>query len=209
MNTNAYIRNENWSGSYFELALELGPAGDDAQARRAVSALWRHSALVGPWQRKEAFGARPTAAVPGVAPLYGCLSLPDGNELGCLSWFIRDEPGSDWLDLSIPLGMLEATFAVAHPIDRATNPWIATLESTLVAIAASVFAEAPFRLGLLGEEASGAYAASELTAERCEIGGLLVPSATWEAHAPKRVPSIAAPGLLFAPYVGPHITIGG
>jgi hypothetical protein len=68
------------------------------------------------------------------------------------------------------MGMLEQAFDVAYPLDSATNPWIVRVESTLVDIAASIFTEAPFQLGLLGEEASGACSASELTTARCEAG---------------------------------------
>jgi hypothetical protein len=34
-----YLRDENWYGSFYEIALELGPTGDDALAKQALRAL--------------------------------------------------------------------------------------------------------------------------------------------------------------------------
>ncbi|WP_433930044.1 hypothetical protein AB3662_39700 [Sorangium cellulosum] len=196
MDRSTYLREDLWRGSYFELALEIGPAGDDSRAKRALEALWQHPALLGPWERKDGFGSDPIMPVLHPSPLVGCLRFDD-VELGCLSYFVREEPGSDWLDLSIPTGMLEAAYRVSYPLDAETDPWLVRLERLLATIGARIFEVEPFQLGLLGEEASGASSASELTVEECERGGLLVPLQLWESRGSRRASELIAPGLAF------------
>ncbi|WP_434045827.1 MULTISPECIES: hypothetical protein [Sorangium] len=208
MDRSTYLRKDFWRGSYFELALEIGPAGDDSRAKRALETLWQHPALLGPWERKDEFGSDPMVPVLHHSPLLGCLRFDD-VELGCLSWFVREEAGSDWLDLSIPSGMLEAAYGLSYPLDAQTDPWLVRLERLLATIGARIFEVEPFQLGLLGEEASGASSASELTVEECEQGGLLVPLQLWESYGSRRAPELIAPGLAFVPFFGPHITHGG
>jgi hypothetical protein len=208
MDRDTYLTEDSWHGSYFELALQIGPAGDDRVAEQALHALWRQPELRGPWLAKDEFGSEPIAPSLSHYSLYGCLKFGD-VELGCMSYFIREEPGSDWLDLSIPTGMFELAFPVSYPLDTQTNPWLAKVERVLATIGARIFEATPFELGLLGEEASGASSASELSAVECERGGLLVPAPLWEALSPGRVPELIAPGLVYAPYAGPHISYGG
>jgi hypothetical protein len=208
MDRGACLTEDSWHGSYYELALQIGPAGDDRLAKQALHALWRQPELLGPWRAKEEFGSEPIAPSLSHYSLAGCLKFDD-VELGCMSYFIREEPGSDWLDLSIPTGMFERAYRVSYPLDARTNPWLAEVERVLATIGARIFEVAPFKLGLLGEEASGASSASELSAADCERGGLLVPLPLWEALTSGPAPELIAPGLVYAPYVGPHITFGG
>lgn len=206
-----YLREENWLGSFYEFSLELGPSGDDTLATRALAALWRQPELRGPWNERPAFSSvpDPTLLSPEHVRLYGVLALNRSTELGCMSHLVRIEGESDWLDLSIPTGMLELRFPVTYPLDRATNTWLPELDRLLARIAARIYEVAPFRLGLLGEEASGASSAVELTAADCERGGYLVPELLWHKLAPKRVPDLMGGGTVYAPFIGPHITYGG
>ncbi|WP_437726967.1 hypothetical protein [Sorangium sp. So ce861] len=206
MDRSTYLREDVWRGSYFELALEIGPAGDDSRAKRALEALWQHPALLGPWEREDEFGSDPIVPVLHPSPLLGCLRFDD-VELACMSWFIREEAGSDWLDLSIPTGMLEAAYGASSPLDAQKDPWLVRLERLLATIGARIFEVEPFQLGLLGEEVSGASSASDLTVEECEWGGLLVPLQLWESCGSRRAPELIAPGLAFIP--SPHIRCDG
>lgn len=206
-----YLKDENWHGSYYEFSLELGPCGDDALATRALKTLWRQPELRGPWLERTRFSADPDQIIVDsqLGGLYGCLALDGGEDVGCISHLVRVETESDWLDLSIPTGMLELRFPVSYPLDTVTNPWLAAVDRVLVLIAAAVYAVAPFRLGLIGEEASGASSAGEVTAQDCERGGLLVPDELWRKFDPKRKGERLHPGLVYVPIVGPHITYGG
>jgi hypothetical protein len=206
-----YIREENWLGSFYELSLELGASGDDTLATRALAALWKQPELRGPWNERAALSSVPVQPLPSLGHfcLYGVLSLAGNIELGCMSHLVRIEGESDWLDLSIPTGMLELRFPVAYPLDRTTNAWLRELDRLLVRIAARIYAVAPYRLGLIGEETSGMSSASDLTATDCERGGYLVPGQLWNTLAPKRVPDHMVGGIVYAPFLGPDITYGG
>lgn len=206
-----YLKDENWHGSYYECALELGPYGNDALVMQALEALWRQPELCGPWVERSHFGHDPdqiALASSGVR-LYGCLALGAGGAVGCVSQLVRVEAESDWLDLSIPTGMLDLRFPVVYPLDTATNPWLVTVDRVLVRIAEAVYATAPFLLGLIGEEASWASSAREITAQDCERGGFLVPDDLWRKLEPNRKGERLSSGLVYAPLVGPHITYGG
>jgi hypothetical protein len=129
-----YLRDENWYGSFYEIAVELGPMGDDALAVQALHALWSQPEVRGPWRERTDFDFR--SDVSGITIndvcLYGCLRISDDRDVGCMSHLIREESGADWLDLSVPLGMLEGRFPVSYPLDVAANPWMSDIEERLV-----------------------------------------------------------------------------
>ncbi len=211
MKRSEYLREENWHGTHYELCFELGPTGDDALAIRALRGLWHFPQLRGPWAERSGFGSEVDEGVLTLAPasLYGCLRVDGETELGCNSYLIRVEGESDWLDLSIPVGMLELRFSVSDPLEINTNPWLGTLDSLLASIASHLFEKAPFRLAILGEEVSGIRSADELTAEDCELGGFIMPDALWYRLQPRRTPERLSKDLVYAPFLGPHITYGG
>jgi hypothetical protein len=49
MNQTEYLEEDNWTGSYYEIGLELAPYGDDAAVTRALEVVWRQPELQGPW----------------------------------------------------------------------------------------------------------------------------------------------------------------
>jgi hypothetical protein len=206
-----YLRDENWYGSFYEISLELGPTGNDALAKQALRALWAQPEVRGPWRERSDFDSELDDAAITIdeVRLYGCFIMSDGSEVGCMSYLIRVEGESDWLDLSIPIGMLERRFSISYPLDMATNPWMAEFDERLARIGAAIYSETPFRLGLIGEEASGASSAAELTSQDCERGGFLVPLPLWGKLAPKRETVWLATELAYVAYRGPHITYGG
>jgi hypothetical protein len=169
-----YLRDENWYGSFYEISLELGPTGNDALAKQALRALWAQPEVRGPWRERSDFDSELDDAAITIdeVRLYGCFIMSDGSEVGCMSYLIRVEGESDWLDLSIPIGMLERRFSISYPLDMATNPWMAEFDERLARIGAAIYSETPFRLGLIGEEASGASSAAELTSQDCEQGAI-------------------------------------
>src|SRR5436309_2497717 len=125
MGRSEYLRDENWQGSFYELTLELGPCGGDALATRALQELWHRPELRGPWRERSLYGADPDSDPLSLEQIsfYGCLTLDDGTELGCMSHLIRVEGESDWLDLSIPTGMLNLRFPVSYPLGVSTDGW--------------------------------------------------------------------------------------
>lgn len=212
MDRSLYRKPENWYGSYYELAVELQPTGDDERLLRAMQRLWDYPALTGPWTSREAFGHPP--AVPATVlqsdpvPLYGVLELDDGREIGCVSHVIREEGGSDWLDLSLPTGMLESVFQVEYPLAEDTNPWLAELDEAFVLIAEWLYAEAPFQVAIIGEEVSGFTSATEMNTDEVASGGFILPRPLWDRLQPGAGYRVRSHDLRFVPPTGPGITWG-
>jgi hypothetical protein len=200
MDRGEYLSDESWSGSHYQLSLELGPPGNDVLAVQALRALWSQSGIRGPWRDRSSLGeARDDAALtPEGMHLYGCFALDDAVEVGCTSNLIRDRD-SDWLNLSIPVGMLGRRLPITYPLELETNPWTIAFDERLARIGAAIYGVTPFRLGLVGEEVSGACSATELTSEYCERGGFLVPPALWATLAPKRTPILLENELVYVP----------
>lgn len=204
-----YMRSDNWHGSFYELSLELGPPGDNDRAVSALRAMWDLPELFGPWRGREAYGTAPIVPELDNECLshYGLLSLGNEKRVGCMSFLIRCDD-ADWLDLSIPTGMLERAFPVTYPLDVETNGWLREVDDLLASVAARVYGRVPFLLGCLGEECSGCRRASELSRADCERGGFLVPAALYERLSPRRSPTPDTQDLNYLPYGGPHITFG-
>ncbi|MGE3976305.1 MAG: hypothetical protein AB7F94_01820 [Nitrospira sp.] len=201
---------ENWQGSFYELCLELGPAGSDTLAIRALEMLWRQPELHGPWVERSDYDPAANPVEPSIqhSTYYGYLTLTDRKEVGCASYLIRVEGESDWLNLSIPMGMLELRYPLSYPLDRSTNPWLEQVDELFARLARVIYKEATFQLGLVGEEASGANSAATLTKEDCQRGGLLVPWPLWQQLKPSREVADISNGLVHVPFIGPHITYG-
>src|SRR5262245_30566564 len=98
MNRDTYLRNESWHGSFYEIALELGPAGNDVLAIQALRALWSRPELRGPWHERTDFDSQPADRDFTTSDfcLYGTFRLDDESEVGCMSFLIREEGGADW-----------------------------------------------------------------------------------------------------------------
>jgi hypothetical protein len=138
---------------------------------------------------------------PDPVPLYGALKLPDGREIGCVSHVIREDGGSDWLDLSLPTGMLEHVFPVQYPLAPATNAWLKTLDPILVEVAEWIYEQTAFELAIIGEEASGYVAAADLTNDELSGGGFVVPDRLWRRLNPTVESLALSSGLRFVPGV--------
>jgi len=209
-----YLNAENWRGSYYEFALDLGLPGDDALVLLALQAMWRQPQLRGPWPQRERFDSAPDDLAPPSEqnPLihYGRLVLDDGTEVGCVSGLLRVDGEADWLSLSVPTGMLELRFPVSYPLETATNAWLVGLDQMLARIAGTIYETVPFQVGRLGEEAAAVgTVAAALTAEECERGGVLVPEQLWRRLNPRRSAECIVPGLVYAPLLSPQVASGG
>lgn len=200
---------EDWYGSWYDLAIEVGPAGDDRRLLEALGAVWRAPGLRGPWPRPDAgAGARPVdvhlpLAFEDVQRLYGVLHLAGHGPLGCLSVVVREESpgGADWLDVSVPTSMLRHEFPVRYPLIRTDNPWLREIDRALLLIADAVYAAAPFALALVGEEASGWTSAREITAEYvAQAGGCLLPPALAHRLRLDGAAAVSPSGLRWFPH---------
>jgi hypothetical protein len=199
MNREAFLAEDNWCGSYYELCLELGPTGDDERLIDAVTSLWAHPHLRGPWIERGLFDRPPSpkpAAGGHVSPLWGVIALSSGQQLGCVTHVVREANGSDWLDLCIPSGMLELAFNIQYPLEYQTNTWMRAIDHDFAQIAESVFLACPFVLGMIGEEVSGTRHGNELSAEDCPSVPLFLPSTLWSSLGLTRPHRMGVPGLI-------------
>lgn len=173
-----------WCGTYYELAMELGPR-DDLRLRAALKAVWEQPTLQGCYllhdvepERQERVTAESAELAP-LSALNGLAKLPGGQVVPCGTVIIREDEGPDWLDLVLPLGGLENAFPDLAAFPFYSPPWrsvLEPLEKWLAEIGREVFRVVPFRLGLIGEEVSGyeysaTLADSGIPSER-EIGYL-------------------------------------
>lgn len=184
----AYALPESWYGSYYELAIEVSSAPDDAALAAAVQRLWTAPQLVGgPWRDRmatDAIAALPDVAPGGMESVYGMVRIPELGDVRCVSWILREEGGgADWVDLCIPSAALPWPF----PQD--------VLDAALVPLATHVWAAAPFRLALIGEEVSGMWSAETITPDALTHGGVLLPEPLARRLGAGPAAAEVAPGL--------------
>jgi hypothetical protein len=94
--------------------------------------------------------------------------LPDGKSVPCGCCTIRDGR-SEWFDFYIPFGALEVVYeeGVVNWYKgefAACREWAQPLDEWFADIGRAIYAAVPFRLGLIGEEMSGAIYADDLLA---------------------------------------------
>lgn len=185
---------QNWQGTYYELAIPLlyDFVGFDAY-QVATRVLWAQPQLQGPWEVPDP--SRITG--PAEAPTgFGLLSLPGGQSLPCEIDLIPELHG-DWLDLSLPLGMVETAFS-GHPTATG-QPWREVVNSVLVQIAEAIFREVPFNVALIGEAVSNFTDEHRFRAEHLARGGILL-SPQFCEQAGVRQPAVILPsGLRWFP----------
>ncbi|GCE23238.1 hypothetical protein [Dictyobacter kobayashii] len=209
MDKEAFLNQENWLGSYYELAIEYAPPHNDERLLKAIYTLWNHHTMEGPVKRSyqeedvDHFSLMPLPL--SLEPdenhrLHGKIKLTNGKDVGCLSLIIREENGSDWLDLSIPTGMLELAYHVEYPLLLPTNPWLSDIEHIFITIAEKIYEVAPFDLAIIGEEVSGITYSHTITVDDLVCGGYLVPSELFQQFR-LHIPSVnLSTGLCWFPY---------
>ncbi|MBP3967324.1 hypothetical protein [Paenibacillus lignilyticus] len=174
---------EDWYGSYFELAIQFKNKLSDDLLRDCIHGLWSNDHLFGPCIEKENVGKGfiDFGLVSGEVfsnYLYGILTLADSTLLGCLSLTVREEEGSDWLDFCIPSGILEKKYSVTYPLIPEKNLFLQELETVFSEIAKTVYSISPFDMALIGEEVSGMLYVDSLTKDYVLKGGVIIPEKT-------------------------------
>ena len=187
---------DDWSGGYYELALQLGGPDDD-RVDRALRALAAVPELDGWWpERPGASGARVAcalASLDGRGRLYGWAVLPDGSRTACVLLTLREDEddGPDWLSLGFPMGALSRTLpgVDGYPMGDAgasSLTWRRPLDAWLAAVGRAVFAAAPFQFGLIGFEPGGSFPLDGRLPKPSDAGldGWLLPDGTTLRYLP-------------------------
>jgi hypothetical protein len=166
---------DTWLGSFYELAIELGPRSDERLAQ-ASEALWRHQSIDGPYAKNDVEPAdQPKVAASLIIDsndhathLHGVATLPDGIKIACGCLAVREEESQiDWFDFYIPWGALETAYEIDYDAYQTGSfetwrHWAEPLDSWFAEIGRTIYDEVPFALALIGEEASGMTYASEV-----------------------------------------------
>jgi len=169
----AFTDGENWSGGFYELAIELGHTSDQ-RLQRALSTLWRAAAIQGCYGRRDREPGEQDVIACTVASLgefgllRGTVRLPAGPRIVCGCVAVREDGGPDWLDFFLPMGALARVdrrvggFPFGRDGSPASLEWRRPIDDWLATIAHAIFGVVGFRLGLIGFEQSGMTSAAEL-----------------------------------------------
>jgi hypothetical protein len=175
------IDDENWSGGFYELAIELG-ASDSQRVQQALSTLWRTAAIDGchgGFNFEEQVPCT-VASLTTFGHLRGTVVLPSGRRVvcGCVTLGGDEEP--DWLDFYLPLGALARVDRRigGFPFDSRSGEesvvWRRPLDDWLAGIGTRIFRQVPFRLGLIGFELDGNISSEQMNG--------VVPDQRWEGY---------------------------
>lgn len=165
----AFRDQTNWSGGYYELAMEVG-SNDDAQLQAILSALWFAADVHGCFGQRDSEPEEqdPVPCTVGSLTEFGHLRgrvrLPTGQLVVCGCVAIRggDESG-DWLDFYVPVGALDHA-GLAY-WDGQSFFRSDVMDDWLAAIGIETFNNASFSLGVIGFEVSGCTDASTLAGQ--------------------------------------------
>jgi hypothetical protein len=179
-----------WTGGDYELGLAMPWGTLDIPTRlRLLRALWGDPLLAGVARHKQELG-EPwlplDAGVAGENDLYGCLRIGE-SVVGSRTVFL-DNDYEAWCELCIPMTMVEQVYPVNYgppgglDLSDADNPWRqAQLDPLLAQLAARVYSQIPFELGMLGWEATGDLIyLDKLTAQFLTRTDLVVPQAQFD-----------------------------
>jgi hypothetical protein len=185
---------DNWLGSYYQLAMLIGPQDDDTtedRLRSALRATWRDPTLDGCYldrwmelETQQRVSPENLSVEHGAA--YGWANTPLGR-LVCATHIVRESsaPGRTWVDLCLPVGALgDVEPRLEFPIGgEASRSWREPLDEWFAGIARGVARDATFQIAFIGEEVSG-------------IGELALSS---EADRRVSVVTVAAHGIEWTP----------
>jgi hypothetical protein len=185
---------DNWSGGFYELALELRPR-DDARLQAALEVLERVNRADGYFAAHDISAERQRLTVDGLTQfghLRGVATLPNKTRSVCGVFVCREDDGPDWLVFYLPLGALCRVdrriggFPFGPDDGPGSLVWREPLDDWLVEIGRAVFQQVPFELGLVGFETSGEAYARDLAAgppaERWS--GFLLPNGDGLSYSP-------------------------
>ena len=172
-----------WDGGLYELALEFS-AGASPGLVEAAQALWKLPVLEGCYVHRDRDPSGQSRQVfdpslMSVGHVYGVTTVPGGARVACGMCSIPELDGREWLIFYCPMGALSRAYSVGgFPFDRRNHEvWQRPLDDWLADLGRRLFDAAPFRIGLVGIEASmdhpPAIASGDVPAKR--YSGILLP----------------------------------
>ncbi|MBC6446189.1 hypothetical protein [Actinokineospora xionganensis] len=169
-NLTTFTDDENWSGGFYQLAIEVGDPDDD-RLHRTLETLWVAARIEGCYAHRDKEPEDQPELAPTIAALTeagrlrGTVQLPDGRRIVCVCAAIREVEGVDWLVFDLPLGALGRTdrriggFPFGPDSGPSSLSWRRPIDDWLADIGREIFKQVDFHLALIGFEQSGeAYA---------------------------------------------------
>jgi hypothetical protein len=170
----AFTDADNWTGGFYELAIEVGETSDE-RLGRALGTLWRAACIRGCYgscDREPPDLKTVPCTVESLerfGHLRGTVDLPGGLRTVCGAVAVREDHGPDWLDFYLPMGALAGAEprVGAFPFGNdggnvSVTAWREPIDAWLAGVAAHVYTAVEYKLGLIGWEASGQVYAKDL-----------------------------------------------
>jgi hypothetical protein len=196
--TDIFLPPERWCGGWYELAIQIGPHGNDSALQKLLELIWSRPELSGPYDNKniEPEAQSIAAIVPEERHYYGYLQLHH-QRLACGTYVVKEncEPGgSDWVLLYVPVQEAAWKLGGNGIGDDFSQPALAPLANYYRAIADVAYQHHPFAMVLAGWEVSGTAYAESIDADTLE----------------KQYMAIGLPALhpLVATTIGQHLPSG-
>jgi hypothetical protein len=121
---------DNWSGGFYELAINLGPP-DDQRLALALESLWQFARVEGCLARRadgrHASASLALEALDRFGHLRGVVRLADGSKIVCGVVAIREENGDDWLDFYCRSVLPSASTIPASELSRSGRAAVPSL----------------------------------------------------------------------------------
>jgi hypothetical protein len=155
-----YQNRDSWIGGYYELAIELHPTGDTNRLINSLKILCGFDEINELYECKLDYKVKTTVVPNSIDEssyrLYTTLNLPNNTIIGAVIIILRIEGESDWISLSIPIGMLDKLYPIDYGTDFSIgykfNDWQRTFDEFLISIAEKLYIHEPFNLGTIGWE---------------------------------------------------------
>lgn len=187
MDISRFQNEDSWIGGYYELAFEFHPTGDTKRLLSALQILCKLDEINELYESKDDYKEKVTMVPNSIEEekpinLYTTINLPDGTFIGAVIIILRVEGESDWLSLSIPIGMLGKLYPIDYGTDFSIsyefNNWQKSFDNILIRIAEKLYKGEPFDLGIIGWETLADISCSEITDLEVETTKvpLLIPS---------------------------------
>ena len=185
----------NWTGGWYELAIELGQR-DDERLGHGLTMLWN---LAGIQDCKALVSRDPyrlvdaplTTASLEQHQLLGAVRVPSSHKVVCAITAVRGDNGPDWLDFGLPLGALAWTDERigGFPFDPDGGPaslaWRSPIDDWMSSIALNILHTLGLALALIGFEVLGQLRSEEVANQVPEPRhfGIVLPGAFPEYQA--------------------------
>jgi len=182
-----YQDKDSWAGGYYELAIELHPYGDTKRLLNTMEILCGFDEVNELYESELDYKENATVVPNSIDEessyrLYTTINLPDNTIIGAVIIILRIKGESDWISLSIPIGMLDRIYPINYgtefSISYRFNDWQMSFDEFLLSIAEKLYILEPFNLGTIGWEVLADINQSEVTAFEVETAKtpFLIPS---------------------------------